>query len=105
MRIVGPNHDKNIETCLHPLNRTPLIIIDEVSHITFDPEASNLFFQLVASHHRRASVIVACFKPLTTWAEIFSDAAIAPAMINRLVHHAEFPSLDGGLYRMEKGTP
>ncbi len=44
--------------------RYPLLIIDEVGYIPFEPEAANLFFQLVCSRYERASLIVTSNKPL-----------------------------------------
>ena len=80
------------------MERTRLIIIDEVGYIPFDAEAANLFFQLVSSRYERGSVIVTSNKPFTAWGEIFGDAVVAAAMIDRLVHHAEILSLKGDSY-------
>jgi len=35
-----------------------LVVVDEVGCIPFEPEAANLFFQLVSSRYERASLIV-----------------------------------------------
>ena len=40
------------------LGRYPLLVVDEVGYIPFEPEAANLFFQLVSSRYERASLIV-----------------------------------------------
>lgn len=34
------------------------MIVDEVGYIPFEPEAANLFFQLVSARYERASLIV-----------------------------------------------
>ena len=81
--------------------RTPLIVIDEVGYIPFEAEAANLFFQLVASRYERASVIVTSNKQFGRWGEVFGDAVVAAAMIDRLVHHAEVVSLKGDSYRLK----
>lgn len=39
-------------------------MIDEVGYIPFEPEAANLFFQLVSSRYERASLIVTSSKPV-----------------------------------------
>jgi len=44
------------------LGRYPLLVVDEVGHIPFEPEAANLLFQLVSSRYERASLIVASNK-------------------------------------------
>jgi DNA replication protein DnaC len=83
------------------LCRYPLVVIDEVGYIPFEVEAANLFFQLVSSRYERASVIVTSNKPFGRWGEVFGDAVVAAAMIDRLVHHAEVVSMKGDSYRLK----
>ena len=82
------------------LVRYPLIVVDEVGYIPFEPEAANLFFQLVSSRYERASLIVTSNKPFGRWGEVFGDDVVAAAMIDRLVHHAEVVALKGDSYRL-----
>jgi len=83
------------------LGRVPLLIVDEVGYIPFDGEAANLFFQLVSARYERASLIVTSNKPFGRWGEVFGDATVAAAMIDRLVHHAEVVNLKGDSYRLK----
>jgi DNA replication protein DnaC len=98
----------NLETELRRLGRLPLIVVDEVGYIPFDPEAANLMFSLVSARYERASMIVTSNKPFSAWGDIFGDETTAVAMIDRLVHHAEILSLKGDSYRLrdkDLGTP
>ena len=83
------------------LGRYPLLVVDEVGYIPFEPEAANLFFQLVSSRYERASLIVTSNKPFGRWGEVFGDDVVAAAMIDRLVHHAEVVALKGDSYRLK----
>jgi DNA replication protein DnaC len=83
------------------LGRYPLVVIDEVGSIPFEAEAANLFFQFVSARYERASVIVTSNKPFGRWGEVFGDATVAAAMIDRLVHHAEVVSMKGDSYRLK----
>ena len=74
--------------------------IDEVGYIPFEPDAANLFFQLVSSRYERASLIVTSNKPFGRWGEVFGDDVVAAAMIDRLVHHADVVALKGDSYRL-----
>src|SRR5215207_1893876 len=77
---------------------------DTVLHLgtlDFIDERANVFFQLVSSRYERASVIVTSNKPFGRWGEVFGDATVAAAMIDRLVHHAEVISLKGDTYRLK----
>jgi DNA replication protein DnaC len=85
---------------LDRLQRVPLLIVDEVGYIPFDPHAANLMFMLVSRRYERASLIVTSNKPFSAWGEIFGDEVVAMAMIDRLVHHADILSLRGDSYRL-----
>ena len=89
-----------LEAELRRLSFVPLIVVDEVGYIPFDPEAANLMFSLVSARYERASMIVTSNKPFSAWGEIFGDEVTAVAMIDRLVHHAEILSLKGDSYRL-----
>jgi DNA replication protein DnaC len=83
------------------LGRYPLLVIDEVGFMPFEPEAANLFFQLVSSRYERESLIVTNKKPFGRWGEVFGDGVVAAAMIERLVHHADVIAFKGDSYRLK----
>jgi DNA replication protein DnaC len=95
------HHAGRLQQELLKLGRVPLLVIDEVGYIPFEPEAANLFFQLVSSRYERASLIVTSNKVFGRWGEVFGDDVVAAAMIDRLVHHAEVIALKGDSYRLK----
>jgi DNA replication protein DnaC len=100
-RLATAHHGGTLQDELRRLGRYPLLVIDEVGYIPFEPEAANLFFQLVSSRYERASLIVTSNKPFGRWGEVFGDDVVAAAMIDRLVHHAEVINLRGDSYRLK----
>jgi DNA replication protein DnaC len=100
-RLAEAHHASRLQEELRRLARIPLLIVDEVGYIPFEPEAANLFFQLVSSRYERASLIVTSNKPFGRWGEVFGDDVVAAAMIDRLVHHAEVVALKGDSYRLK----
>ena len=100
-RLAGAHHDGRLQDELRRLGRYLLIVVDEVGYIPFEPEAANLFFQLVSSRYERASLIVTSNKPFGRWGEVFGDDVVAAAMIDRLVHHADVVNLKGDSYRLK----
>jgi len=94
-RLAEAHHAGRIQAELTRLGRYPLIVVDEVGYIPFEPEAANLFFQLVSSRYERASLIVTSNKGFGRWGEEFGDDVVAAAMIDRLVHHAEVITTSG----------
>ncbi|MGH3523899.1 MAG: IS21-like element helper ATPase IstB [Mycobacterium sp.] len=100
-RLAAAHHSGTLQTELARLARYPLLVVDEVGYIPFEPEAANLFFQLVSARYERASLIVTSNKAFGRWGEVFGDAVVAAAMIDRLVHHADVVSLKGDSYRLK----
>jgi hypothetical protein len=92
-RLAAAHHTGALQAELVRLGRYPLIVVDEVGYIPFEPEAANLFFQLVSNRYERASLIVTSNKVFGRWGEVFGDDIVAAAMIDRLVHHAEVIAL------------
>jgi DNA replication protein DnaC len=100
-KLLEAQHQDRLEAELRRLGRIPLVIVDEVGYVPFDPQAAaNLMFHLVSRRYERASLIVTSNKPFSAWGEVFGDDVVATAMIDRLIHHAEILSLKGDSYRL-----
>jgi DNA replication protein DnaC len=84
---------------LQDLDRTALIIVDELGYIPLDADAANLMFQLVAARYETGSVIITSNLDFARWGETLADPTLAAAMIDRLVHHADIIALKGDSYR------
>jgi DNA replication protein DnaC len=76
-RLAEAHHGGRIQHELTRLGRYPLLVVDEVGYIPFEPEAANLFFQLVSSRYERASLIVTSNKAFGRWGEVFGDDVVA----------------------------
>jgi DNA replication protein DnaC len=104
MRLQQAKRAGQLAQELERLDRIPLLIVDEVGYIPFDPEAASLIFQLVSARYERSSLIVSSNKNFSAWAEIFGDPVAVAAMVDRLVHHAEVIVLKGDSYRLKGKT-
>jgi len=99
-RLLDAQRLGRLESELRRLGRVPLVVVDEVGYVPFDPEAAKLMFLLVSGRYERASLIMTSNKRFSGWGEVFGDDVVATAMIDRLVHHAEILSLKGESYRL-----
>lgn len=86
---------------LERLSRIPLLVVDQVGYIPFDPEAASLSFALVSSRYERSSPIVSSNKTFSAWAEIFGDPVAVAALVDRLLHDAEVIVMRGESYRLK----
>ena len=100
-RLAQAYHAGRFPDEIKRLGRIPLLVIDEIGYLPFEPEAANLFFQLISARYERASVIVTSNKPFSRWGEVFGDDTVAAAMIDRFVHHAEIIAIKGDSYRLK----
>ncbi|WP_433018993.1 ATP-binding protein [Kribbella sp. CA-294648] len=73
-------------------------------HLPFEQDATNLFFQLVSSRYEHASLILTSNLPFSGWGGVFGDQAVAAAMIDRIVHHADVLTLKGASYRLREAA-
>ena len=99
-RLTDAHRAGRLPTELTRLRRYGLIIVDEVGYLPFEQDAANLFFQLVSSRYEHASLILTSNLPFSGWGGVFGDQAVAAAMIDRVVHHADVLTLKGASYRL-----
>ena len=99
-RLTDAHRQGRLPQELTRLRRYGLIIVDEVGYLPFEQDAANLFFQLVSSRYEHASLILTSNLPFSSWGGVFGDQAVAAAMIDRIVHHADVLTLKGASYRL-----
>ncbi|NUT28480.1 MAG: TIGR00645 family protein [Streptomyces sp.] len=102
-RLAGARDVGRLAEELAALDEHAVLVVDEVGYTPFDAESAALFFQLVAHRYERSSLIVTTDRPLGRWHEVFGGPS-APAMVDRLAHHAEVVRIDGDSYRMRRAT-
>jgi DNA replication protein DnaC len=99
-RLTDAHRTGSLPRELARLRRYGLIIVDEVGYLPFEQDAANLFFQLVSSRYEHASLILTSNLPFSGWGAVFGDQAVAAAMIDRIVHHADVLTMKGASYRL-----
>ena len=79
-----------------------LLILDEVGYLPIDQHGADLLFQVISQRYERGSILVTTNKPFKQWATIFNnDGALASAVLDRLLHHAETVVVEGTSFRMK----
>src|SRR6201993_5131084 len=104
-RLAEAHHAGRLQAELARLGRYPLLVIDEVGYIPFEPQAANLFLHLGPPRYERASRMVTSNKPFGRWGETFGDEVVAAAMIDRLLPHAAVIALKSDSYRPKNPAP
>lgn len=78
-----------------------LLIIDEIGYLPIDKEDSNLFFQLIDMRYEKKSTILTTNMNFNEWDEIFYDAVVANAILDRVLHHSHVIAISGKSYRLK----
>lgn len=89
---------------INTLARYDLLIIDEIGYLPIEPDAANLFFQLIARRYEQGSLIITSNLPFSAWGQCFGDPTIAAAIIDRIIHHAHIITHEGESYRLNNHT-
>ena len=84
------------------LSRYSLLVVDEIGYLPVGSGGGNLFFQLVNACYERCALIMTSNRGFGEWAEIFGDAVVATALLDRLLHHAVVIPIEGNSYRLRE---
>jgi DNA replication protein DnaC len=95
-------NENRLEEKLKALTQPKLLIVDEIGYLPLDRAGANLLFQLIARRYERGSIIITSNQSLTGWGEVFGDAIIATAILDRLLHHSTTLNIKGESYRLKE---
>lgn len=73
--------EKQIASC-------DLLIIDEMSYLTFNRHQSELLFKVIADRSERKSIITSTNLPFSEWTTMFENPTMVAAMIDRLTYRS-----------------
>lgn len=80
-----------------------LLILDEIGYLPLKKDQSDLFFQVVAKRYEQGSVVLTSNLSFGDWEQTFDgNAALASAMLDRLLHHAHVIQIRGDSYRLRQ---
>lgn len=94
--------EKKLHTFEKRFEKYDLIIIDELGYISFDKEGSELLFTFLSLRAERKSTIITTNLSFDRWNEIFNDAVLTAALIDRLTHKSYVINMNGDSYRIKE---
>lgn len=84
------------------ISKADLLIIDELSYLTFNRHQSELLFKVVADRSERRSVIVSTNLRFSEWTSIFENQTMVTALIDRLTFRSHVLNMNSdNPYRAE----
>ena len=101
LNLKKAKQENRLETRLKHYAKYRLLIIDEIGFLPIDQEESNMFFQSINRRYEKSSTIITTNKEFSKWGEVFGDATIANAILDRLLHHSRVEKITGRSYRIK----
>ena len=91
--------ENRLEDRLRLYSKYKVLIIDEVGFLPIDKQGANMLFQLINKRYDKSTTIITTNQPFSKWSEIFGDAVLANAILDRLLHHSHVFVINGKSYR------
>ena len=68
------------------MEKTDLLILDKLSYMSFSKYESELLFKAISERSKRSSTIVTTNLPFSKWTELFENATMVSALVDRLTY-------------------
>jgi DNA replication protein DnaC len=98
--LIEARHEKDLQRILKRYASYGLLILDELGYIPFSKEGAQLLFQVLAQRHERGSVIITTNLGFGDWTQVFGDANLTAALLDRLTHKAHIINCSWGSFRL-----
>ena len=91
-----------LDRFLTQLDKTDLLICDELGYLSFSRAGAELLFQVFADRYERGSLLLTSNLPFSEWNQVFQGERMTAALLDRLTHHCHVFEMNGESYRFRQ---
>ena len=102
--LVEARDDYRLKQFMERLKRFDILVLDELGYVPFVKAGAELLFQVLADRHEFRSTIITTNLPFQKWVDVFGDAVLTAALLDRITHHCSIFECNWQSFRFQESS-
>jgi DNA replication protein DnaC len=100
--LLEAQSERSLSRVIQKYARYGLLVLDELGYVPFSKESAELLFQVLTERNERGSVVITTNLGFADWTQVFGDATLTAALLDRLTHKAHIINCTWESYRLKE---
>ena len=102
--LLEAREEYRLKQLMDRYKRYDLLVLDELGYVPFTKPGAELLFQVLAERHERKATIITTNLPFPKWTDVFGDATLTGALLDRVTHHCHILEFNWASIRFQESS-